>query len=309
MNYPHITGLIAPPFTAMNDDGSLNWSPIEKQAESLVANGVAGVFLCGTTGESVSLTVGERMQLAERWKAAAGNSLKVLIHVGSASLVDCRTLAAHAQKIGATAVGCFAPFFFKPTNVADLVAFSAEVAAAAPGLPFYFYHIPSMTGVSLPLADFLRTAADRIPNLAGAKFTFENLMDFAECVRLDDGRYDILFGRDELMLAGLALGAQGAIGTTFNFAAPVFHRLIAAFERSDLVAARAEQARANAMIALFVRFGGLPAGKAMMKMIGLDCGSPRLPLRPLSSARYAELQAELQRIGFAEFASGKFPAA
>ena len=275
MNFPHLTGLIAPPFTALDEDGSLNLSPIEKQAELLVANRVAGVFLCGTTGESVSLTTAERMQLAERWQAAAGTSLKVIVHVGAASLIDCRTLAAHAQQIGVAAVACFAPFFFKPGSVADLVAFEAEVATAARGLPFYFYHIPSMTGVSFPVAEFFRAAAGRIPNLAGAKFTFENLMDFAECVRLDDGRYNVLFGRDELMLAGLALGARGAIGTTFNFAAPIFHRLIAAFQRGDLAAAQAEQGRANAMIGAFNRFGGLPAGKAMMKMIGLDCGPPR----------------------------------
>lgn len=298
-----LTGLISAPFTAFHSDGSLNLSLIEKQAASLIANGVAGAFVCGTTGEGASLTTAERMQVAERWQSAAEGKLRVIVHVGHTSLAECRALAAHAQKIGAAGVGCLAPFFFKPSSVEDLVLSCAEVAAAAPGLPFYFYHIPSMTGVSFAASEFLRVAANRIPNLAGIKFTFENLMDYAECVRFEGGRYDILFGRDEILLAGLSLGARGAIGSTYNFAAPVYHRIIAAFEKGDIAAAQAEQARANAMISVFLRFGGLSAGKAIMKMIDLDCGPVRLPLRTLPETRETELCAELERAGFFEFCS------
>lgn len=301
--YPPLTGLIAAPFTAFHADGSLNLPLIEKQTASLIANGVAGAFVCGTTGEGASLTTAERMQAAERWQSAAGEALRIIVHVGHASLAECRALAAHAQKIGAAGVGCLAPFFFKPSSVEDLVLYCAEVAAAAPELPFYFYHIPSMTGVNFPAAEFLRAAANRIPNLAGIKFTFENLMDYADCVRFEGGRYDILFGRDEILLAGLSLGARGAIGSTYNFAAPVYHRIIAAFEKGDIATAQTEQARANAMISAFLRFGGLPAGKAIMKMIGIDCGPVRLPLRTLTAVSEAKLREELERAGFFEFCS------
>jgi N-acetylneuraminate lyase len=300
---PRLTGLIAAPFVAFHPDGSLNLGLIEAQAQSLVANGVTGAFVCGTTGEGVSLTLAERMAVAARWCEVAGPSLRVIVHVGHNALPDCQTLAAHAQKIGASGIGCFAPFFFKPANNEDLVAFCAGVASAAPALPFYYYQIPSMTGVHLPAADFLRLGRDRIPNLAGVKFTFENLMDFAECIRLDDGRFDIVFGRDELLLAGLSLGAGGAIGSTYNFAAPVYTRLWAAFSRGDLAAAQAEQARANAMIGIFSRFGGLPAGKAIMRLIGLDCGPVRLPLRDPGPVREKELRTALEGIGFFEFCS------
>jgi N-acetylneuraminate lyase len=155
-----------------------------------------------------------------------------------------------------------------------------------------------MTGVSLPAADFLHSAAPMIPNLAGVKFTFENLMDFAECVRLDSGRYDIVFGRDEILVAGLSLGARGAIGSTYNFLAPIFHEIIAAFDQGDLAAAQAKQAIANAVIQIFVRYGGLTAGKAIMKMIGLDCGPTRLPLRSLDDREQAQLRADLEAVGF-----------
>ena len=303
INTTPIVGLIAAPYTPFRPDGSLNLPIIEKQAASLVANGIAGAFVCGTTGEGVSLTLEERMQVAERWQQVAGSQLRVIVHVGHTALGDARALAAHAQKIGAQGVGGLAPFFFKPGNAEDLAAFCAEVASAAPALPFYYYQIPSMTGVSIPAADFLRAAAPRIPNLAGVKFTYENLMDFAECLRLDGGRYDIVFGRDEILVAGLALGCRGAIGSTYNFLAPVFQEVIAAFARGDLALAREKQAAANAIIQIFIRHGGLVAGKAIMKIIGIDCGPARLPLRSLSDAQQAQLRADLEAAGFSQLCS------
>ncbi len=298
------TGLVAAPFTPFRQDGRVDAGRIERLAASLTLNKVTGAFVCGTTGEGVSMTVAERMKVAERWQACASSKLRVIVHVGHTSLGDCRALAAHAQKIGAAAVGCMAPFCFKPKKAEDLTAFLAEVAAAAPELPFYYYHIPCVTGVTIPAADFLQAAADKIPNLAGVKFTDENLMDYAACVRFEGGRFDVVFGRDEILLAGLALGAQGAIGSTYNYAAPIYHRAIAAFKRGDLAAAQEAQGKANAMIGVLLRFGGSPAvGKAFMRLVGLDCGTARLPLRPLGEAQAEALRAEAEALGFFDFAS------
>ncbi len=297
----HLTGLIAAPFTALRADGALNLDLIERQVESLLQNNVSGAFVCGTTGEGVSLSTEERMQVAERWAQVSQGRLTLIVHAGHNSLPDARALAAHAQHIGAQAVAITAPTFFKPATVEDLVAFSAAVAAAAPDLPFYYYQIPSFTGVALPVYDFLVAGVERIPNLAGAKFTYENLMDYGRCLR--DGRFDMLFGRDEMLLSALALGCQGAVGTTYNLAAPLYHRIWRAYEAGDMASAQADQARAMQFIAVFARHGGLPACKAMMKMIGLDCGPVRLPQRTLSAQDYDQLKAELEQIGFFEYCS------
>jgi len=299
----HLTGLIAPPFTPTHADGGLNLDGIEPQARALAANGVRGAFVCGTTGESLSLTIAEREQIAERWMAAAPDDFAVIIHVGHTCLADSKALAAHAQKLGVHAIGAMPPCFFRPAALDDLVAWCAEVAAAAPALPFYYYHIPSMTGVDIQVADFLEAAADHIPTLAGAKFTYENLMDFARCVGLHDGRYDMLFGRDEILLSGLVAGAKGAIGTTYNFAAPLFLRVVEAYGAGDIAAARREQARAAEMVSVMLKHGGLPVFKAVMKMIGLDCGPVRLPLRDLTDEQCAALRGQLERIGFFGYCS------
>ena len=298
MNHTQLKGLIAAPFTAFQDNGNINLPVVDRQVESLVSNKVSGVFVCGTTGEGLSLTIGERQQLAERWRSAAGSRLRVIIHVGHTSLDECRTLAKHAQEIGADAISCQAPCFFKPGSVSDLVEFSVLVASAAPDVPFYYYHIPSMTGVSIPVADFLNAASSRIPTLVGVKFTYENLMDYLECRYLENGRFDMVFGRDEGLLAGLALGSRAAIGSTYNFAAPVYHRLIAAFEKGDLETARLEQLRSIKLIRLLASYGFMSAARATMNFLGIDLGPARLPNKELSAENRTKLKNDLDKLEF-----------
>ena len=304
MNDFRLRGLVSAPFTPMFADGTINYDTIEKQAASLVANDITGAFVCGTTGESLSLTVAERKLVTERWKNCIGADLKLIVHVGHTSVEAARDLAAHAETNGADAIACMAPCFFKPSRVEDLVDFCAKVAEAAPATPFYFYQIPCITGVAIPMYDFLTCASDKIQTLNGVKFTYEDLMDFARCVRLEDGRYDMLFGRDEMMLSGLAVGSVGSIGSTFNYSAPVYHKIRKAYEEGNMALAQELQEKANAMIAVLIKHGGSPAtGKALMKYIGLDCGGVRSPLQSLSDEQYQQLAADADAAGLREYAS------
>ena len=231
-----LTGLIAAPHTPFTASGELNPSAVAAQAALLVEAGVAGAFVCGSTGEAHSLTIEERQRVTEEWARAAAGRLKLVVHVGHNCRADAVRLAAHAA--GADAVAVLAPSYFKPATVADLIDFCEPVAAAAPGVPFYLYDIPVLTGVSLPTAEFLDPAADRIPTLAGVKYTNIDLVTLQECLAVRGGRFDVVFGYDEMLLAGLALGVKGAIGSTYNFAAPLYQRLLRAFESGDLAAAR-----------------------------------------------------------------------
>jgi N-acetylneuraminate lyase len=303
MQFEKVQGLIAAPNTPMNADGSIRPEVIDKQARLLARNGVIGAFICGTMGESLSLTTQERMDVAERWVRAAGRDMKVVVHAGHNSIQDAKALAAHAQKIGAWAAAAMPPVYFRPAGVADLVEFCAQVAAAAPKLPFYYYHIPSMTGVCISVADFLRAAHKRIANLAGIKYTAFDYADFGLALGLEDGRFDMLVGVDETLLCGLALGARGAVGGTYNYAAPLYLRLIEAFDAGDLATARQMQRKSVLMVECFKRANpsSLACSKAIMRMIGLDCGPVRPPLRSLNDQEYDSLRADLERIGFFEF--------
>ena len=306
----HIEGLVAAPYTAMHSDCSINLDVIEKQAHFLDKNGVSGAFVCGTTGEGASLTTHEKKDIATRWADVAPQGLKVILHVGGNCLEDCKTLGAHAQRIGAWGTGTMAPSFFKPGSVEDLVSFCAEVAASAPALPFYFYHIPSMTGVNFPMIRFLERASDKIPNLAGIKYTYEDLMDYQLCLAFEDGRYDLLFGRDEILICGLSLGARGAVGSTYNFTSPLYNKIINAFDDGDLVGARRLQKKSVDLLQhLFqipVSFHAV--GKSVMKMLGIDCGPVRSPLTNISQMDYESLKVGLEKLGFFGYCSrGEIP--
>lgn len=298
-----LSGLIAAPFTPFRRDGAVNLAQVGRLALQLSRNGVNGAFICGTTGEGYSLTLRERMKLADRWAQDRPKSLALVVHVGHSCLADCRQLARHAARLGVDAIATIAPNFYKPARVHDLVAWCREIAAAAPETPFYYYHMPSMTGVSFSTAEFLALAGPEIPTLAGVKFTHEDLMDYARARAAANGRFNLLFGRDEILLAGLALGAPGAVGSTYNYAAPIYLELMKTHAAGDLPAARTAQGRAVAMIDVMAKAGGLPAGKAIMRMIGLDCGPVRLPLRDLSAAEYLQMERSLDEIGFRDFCS------
>lgn len=299
-------GLVAAPHTPFHADGALNLAAVERQAEHLIRQGVRLVFIGGTTGECASLTVAERMVLTARWlQVARGGRLQVSVHVGANCLADACALAADAQQQGAISVGAFAPSYFKPATVADLVDWCAAVAAAAPELPFYYYDIPEFTGVRLPMPEFLERAAERIPNFSGLKYTGGDLMAYQRCLRAAGGALDVAWGRDEWLLAALALGAQGAVGSTYNFAAPLYHRLLRAFAQNDWETARREQFRSVQLVELLAQHGFLPASKAVMGCLGVEVGPVRLPLRRLSETDIQTLRLELEQIGFWEWAAGR----
>jgi N-acetylneuraminate lyase len=216
-------------------------------------------------------------------------------------LSDSRTLAAQAQSLGASAIAAFAPSYFKPGSIDTLVACCAEIASAAPAVPFYYYDIPSMTGLNHSMPEFLSAAKERIPTLVGLKFTNNDLVSFQRCLREQGSRFEILWGMDEYLLAALALGAEGAVGSTYNFAAPIYTRLISAFQRGDLKVARDEQYRSVQLVTLLARFGYMGAAKAVLEFLGVDVGPARLPNTSLPSARKAELRIRLDELGFFEW--------
>jgi N-acetylneuraminate lyase len=302
MNHARLEGLVAATHTPFDAGGNLNLKAVEKQAEHLVRTGVAAVFVGGTTGECHSLSLDERLALAKRWaEVVRGTPLRLVVHVGSNCIPDARALASQAQEIGAGAISAFSPSYYKPRTLELLIDCCRDIAAAAPGLPFYFYDIPSMTGVLFPMADFLAASPARVPTLVGAKFTNSDLMAYQKCLRAAGGRFDVPWGTDEYLLAALSVGAAGAVGSTYNFAAPVYRRLLAAFSRGDLAAARDEQYRSVQVVELLAGFGFMAAAKATMGFLGVDVGPARLPHGNLSEGQRKHLRDGLERLGFFEW--------
>lgn len=301
-------GLIAAPLTAYHPDGTVNVDIIPLYADFLCSNGVVGVFVNGTTGEGLSLTVEERMALAEQWVKAAPADFRVIVHVSHTCAATAWDMAKHAARIGAWGIGQMGPIFFRPNTVEELADYAAQTAAQAPELPYFYYHMPSMSGVCFPMLEFLKAATLTIPNLAGIKYTHEDLVDFELCRQFKDGKYDILYGRDETLLCALALGCRGAVGSTYNIMAPLYRRLIDAFDSGDLNEARRLQnisMRAIRSLAQTTSF--ISALKEVVNMIGLNMGDVRSPLKNIGRAKAAELKNELEELGFFEFCSRRPP--
>jgi len=289
----------------MKEDGSLNLSLIPQYYEMLVANGVTGAFICGSTGEGVSMSADEKKAVAEAWASCTKSNpdFKVMTLLGGTSLADCKAVAKHARDIGLYAVSFTAPFYFKPPTVKALAECCKAIADEVPDMPFYYYHIPVLTGVNFLMIDLLQAVHDSIPNFAGIKYTHEDFMDSLSCTHFADGRYDILWGRDENMLAALALGAKGAVGSTFNYAAPLYYDLIDAFNEGDLKKAQGLQQQSIDMIRLLGKYGGIATGKAYMKLIGVDCGEFRLPVKNMSAEQFRLFKEEVESLNFSSYCS------
>jgi len=293
-----IKGLIAATFAAYNEDGTVNLDIIPSLVDKMIADGLSGVFICGTNGEGPNLTIEERMAVAEAYVKAANKRILVLVHVGHTSVAESRKLAAHAALIGADAISSVAAFYFKPASVRNLVDSMAQIASAASQLPFYYYHIPTLTGVGLDMIEFLRLAEDSIPNLAGIKYTASTLHEYQACLNYKDGKFDILFGYDEMLLGALAVGAKGAIGSTYTFSAKLYRNIMQLYSQDQKEKAREMQALSVEMVRCLVQFPPIPAQRAIMKMLGYDLGKCRLPLKELSDKEAVTLKEGLDAIEF-----------
>lgn len=294
-----INGLIAAPFTPMTETGEINTEPVRRYAEHLIREKVSGAFVCGTTGEGISMTTTERKAVLEEWIGCSEGKLKIIAHAGGNCLPQSAELAAHAEKCGAYAVASFAPSFFRPGSPAELVDFLAPVAAAASRTPFYYYHIPSLTGVSLPVADLIAEAEKKIPNFAGVKYTHSDLYDMQRCMAYGNGKYEILHGYDEVLLAGLCLGIKSAIGSTYNYMPGIYLKIWEAFNSGNFEQARKYQQISVKIVRILIKYGGgVRAGKTIMEFIGIDCGPCRLPIRKFSPDEKQAFRKELDLAGF-----------
>lgn len=307
MKIEHLQGLIAAPFTPMNNDGSLNLGLIADYYQFLKHNKITGAFICGSTGEGVSMTAEEKKSVINAWAVATKDDqdFKVMVLVGGTSIEDCKDIAKYAQQSGLYAVSFTAPFYFKPADAVMLAACCKEIAEVVPDMPFYYYHIPVLTGVGFPMIELLKNVAGKIQNFAGIKYTHEDFMDFLSCLHFQNGKYDMLWGRDENMLSALSVGAKGAVGSTFNYAAPLYYNLIDAFNNRDLKKAQVLQQQSIDMITFLGKYGGIATGKAYMKLVGLDCGGFRLPVKNMSSEQFELFKKEVEQINFSSFCSSK----
>lgn len=294
-----IDGLIAPVFTPMLKNGDIDVAVIPKYARYLKSLGLRGVFVLGSSGEGMLLTTEERKKVVEAWAPYTGDDFKFIVHIGSTSYRQAQELAKHANDFGAWAISCMGPTFSQPKTVNELVEFCMQVASVTPNLPFYYYHIPVRSGITINMVEFLTEGSKEISNLAGIKFTHSNFMEMQQCINLNDMQFDITHGQDESLLCGLIIGIKGAIGTTYNFVPNLYYEIIKFFNKGDFKKARELQLESVKIMEIIIKYGGgIVAGKAIMKLVGIDCGPCRSPLKSLSIDETKDMNKELETTRF-----------
>ena len=281
----------------MNDDFSINLDQVPRLVDYLIEAGVGGLYVCGSTGEWASLTLDERRSVAESFVAAARRRIPVIVHVGHNCLRDARELAKHAAQIDADGIAAVPPSYFPTKSIDTLVDSMSEIAKGI-DLPFFYYHLPSQTHVDIDMVEFFRRAEDRIPTLAGAKYSAPSVYELQRIIDSFRGKYLMLFGKDEMLLSGLVVGAPSAVGSTYNLAAPLYRKIVAAYSQGRIDEARGLQSIAARMVAILDRHGGIPAIKEAMKFVGIDCGPCRLPLATLEASESAAMKKEFEGLGF-----------
>lgn len=294
--------LVVATHSPFHADGSLAPEVVAIQAAFLATNGIKTIFMTGSTGESHSVTCEEKLELYNAWAVAGkANGLSVIAHVGSNCIEDSKILARRAGKLGFKAISGLAPSYYKPANLSSLIDCCAAIAAEAPETPFYYYDIPVLTGLMLPMEKFLIEAPARIPTLAGIKFTNPDLVSYRRSLDIAGDDFDLPWGIDEALLAGLATGARGGVGSTYNWAPQLYFDLIAAHEDGDLPEARRLQSVAIAMIDAIASTGFLGTAKALMGRLGVPVGPARLPLGNPGDAQIDALMTRLNELGFASW--------
>lgn len=294
-----LTGLIAAPLAPMDKNGQLRPEVVGDYARFLHRQGVKGVFLNGTSGEGVSLRRAERKELNQAWIEESPEDFKVIVNVSHTSIYRSQELACYAAEMGADGVSSMSAFFYRPTTLERLVEFCGSIAQSVPETPFYYYHIPVMTGVDYPMVDFLKMAQDQIPNLAGIKYTKENRVDFEMARLVNEGKFNILSGCDDMLVSGYATGCKGFIGSTYNYAAPLFREMMRLIDSGDVHAANVLQAHLVDVVNVMAKSGDyFASAKRVMQELGVNCGGVRPPLQAVPDSHLDAMMRELDGLGF-----------
>jgi N-acetylneuraminate lyase len=276
------------PFTERNQ---VNTAVLRRLVDYLISKGSGGLYVCGSTGEGIYMSVVERKEVLETVLEQVNRRIPVIAHVGAVAVGDAALLAEHAQSAGADGVASIIPPLYH--NTAAIYAYYASLAAAAPDLPLFTYIFGGPTD-----AVALMRALQGISTLAGAKYTGPNLFEFRQIIDLGAGHWTLFSGMDEQCAFAAMFGASGNIGSSLNFHPGVYREIHRAVHSGEHGRAVELQLQANQSITAMMAVGYLPALKAVMGWLGFECGQPRLPNLALAEEQLEPLRTALDAVGF-----------
>ena len=295
MDPDRFEGLFPAAVTPMDGEGRLDERALERVLEFNLQAGVQGFWLAGGTGESVLLDDEENMRVASLAVAQMAGRAASIMHVGTPTTRRSVRLAEHAARAGADAVCCVPPLFYSRSE--DEIVEHYRAVGAAAGRPLFLYNLPGMTGVEITV-DLARRIRDEVPQLAGLKHSSANqpvVHDFAEM------GLRCFIGNCMSMLPAMSIGAVGCVDGPPLIEPAVWLEIRDAYRKGDLSRAEAAQRRARELVQAVFALGGdryLASIKAVMShRLGVDCGDPRLPGRPLTGEERRQVVETAESLG------------
>ena len=265
-------------FTPFNNN-QVDEQALRELVELNIKKGVEGFYVCGSSGEVFLLTVEERKRILEIVSDQVKERVSIIAHIGTISTDLAIELGKHAVSIkGVNAVSSIPPFYYKFSQD-EIISYYLDLAQEL-SFPVILYNFPKLSGFTIT-PDMIKVLRKN-PNIVGVKFTSNNFFAL-EKIKKNDQKLIVYNGFDEMYLAGLAMGADGAIGSTFNFMAEKFISITQCFKKSNIEKARAIQSEANELIDILSKTSCfMSAQKFMIDLLGIPFGEPRKPFKPLA---------------------------
>lgn len=288
MKTPLFTGActaLVTPFT----NGKVNYTMLEKLLQRQMDAGIGTVVLCGTTGESPTLSLDEKCSIFRHAKEYCGNGCTIIAGTGSNSTRYAMELSRAAEECGADGLLVVSPYYNKATPE-GLYAHYRAVAAAV-NIPVILYNVPTRTGVDIPVSVYAKLS--KIPNIAGVKEASTDITKVARILAECPDSFCVWSGNDDMTVPVISLGGSGVISVTSNIFPEQVQAMVHTALSGDFLSARQAQLDLIPLTdLLFCEVNPIPV-KAAMKILGYDCGNCRLPLTPLLPENEKKLKALL----------------
>lgn len=280
--------------TPMNTDGSVNYEKLSELVNYQIEHKTDAIIICGTTGESATLSEEEHRKCIETAVKAADGRVPVIAGSGANNAAHAVELSKSAEAAGADALLVVTPYYNKATQKGLYEYY--KLIADNTSLPIIMYNVPSRTGTNIKPETAMKIARE-IKNVVGIKEACGNLSQIAELAALNDGSLDIISGNDDQTVPILSLGGIGVISVLANVAPEDTHNMVVEFLNGNIEKARTLQLKAIELInALFVEVNPMPV-KTAMNLMGMNVGPLRLPMCEMEEKNVEVLKKALKNYG------------
>lgn len=280
-------GIFTAQLTPFDKNNKINDAALEKLIKHNINMGVSGFYVGGTTAEAFLMTADERKYLLEAVKSVAEDKT-IIAHIGSLNEAEAIDLAKHAEKVGADAISSVAPFYYK-FSFNEIKDYYYRIAESV-NIPMLVYNFPMNTGVTMTMKELDQFfTSDKFFGLKHTSSDFFTL----EQVKAKYPDKIALNGFDEMFLGGIVMGADGGIGSTYNFMANKFVKIMELVKDCNIAEAQKIQHDINKVVETLFRIELMPAQKEVLNQLGFDFGNCRKPFRELTLDEKKTIEKEI----------------